>query len=79
MRSEVGDLVLCTDGSVMVRPPERCGHGHPLQGRCLVGTVVCGCGERRHLTWTCNRCNDTVFGPSLGPDCALMNGPAAVR
>jgi hypothetical protein len=75
---DVGDLVRCTDGSVMVRPPERCGNGHLLRGHCLVGTLVCTCRDR-HLTWTCNRCNDTVYGPALGPDCSLMNGPAAVR
>jgi hypothetical protein len=75
---DVGDLVLSTDGAWMVRAPERCGAGHLLRGHCLVGTLVCACQDR-HVTWTCDRCDDTVFGPALGPHCSVMNGPAAVR
>jgi hypothetical protein len=34
----VGELVRCTDGSWMVRPPQRCPRGHRLgAGRTLVG------------------------------------------
>jgi hypothetical protein len=69
---DIGDLVRCTDGSVMVRPPERCTNGHPLKGRCLVGTVVCTCQDR-HLTWTCDRCADTVFGPADTPASGLQH------
>jgi hypothetical protein len=76
--SEVGDLVLGTDGSWMVRPPQRCGNGHPITpGRVLVGTAVCACQDR-HLTWSCE-CGSTVYGPELGPHCAVLDGPARVR
>jgi hypothetical protein len=52
--NEVGDLVLSTDGAWMVRPPERCGNGHPVTpGRVLVGTAVCRCQDR-HVTWECD-------------------------
>ena len=45
------DLVLCTDGSWMVRRPERCANGHPITpGHVLVGRIACACGERRHLS-----------------------------
>jgi hypothetical protein len=78
-RTEVGSLVRSTGGAWMVRPPQRCGNGHPLTpGGVLVGTIVCACGERRHLTWLCE-CGDTSYGPDLGPDCTVMNGPARVR
>jgi hypothetical protein len=78
-RNRVGELVLSTSGEWMVRPPQRCGNGHRLQpGRVLVGSIVCGCGERRHLTWLCE-CGNTSYGPELGPDCTVMNGPARVR
>lgn len=74
----VGDLVLGTDGRYMVRPPERCGNGHPIRpGHVLVGTCVCGCGDR-HLAWTCD-CGSTVYGPAFGPHCFVMDGPAWVR
>jgi hypothetical protein len=34
----VGDLVRCTDGSWMTRPPQSCQRGHPLgPGAMLVG------------------------------------------
>jgi hypothetical protein len=75
---DVGDLVLSDRGEWMVRPPERCNSGHMLRGRCLVGTTVCACRDR-HATWTCNRCNDTVYGPALGPHCSVLHGPAPVR
>jgi hypothetical protein len=75
---EVGELVLSTDGAVMVRPPERCANGHPLAGRCIVGTLPCSCGDR-HLTWCCDVCEHTTYGPALGLDCSVMNGPARVR
>jgi hypothetical protein len=75
---EVGELVLSTDGAVMVRPPQRCGRGHPIApGHVLVGSAVCSCGDR-HLTWECE-CGDTTYGPALGPDCSVMNGPGRVR
>lgn len=71
-RHEIGSLVRSTGGEWMVRPPQRCGNGHPLTpGHVLVG-------ERRHLTWLCD-CGDTRHGPPLGLDCTVLNGPAAVR
>lgn len=75
---DVGDLVLSTGGEWMVRPPERCANGHRLAGRCIVGTMPCRCQDR-HLTWCCDACGDITFGPALGVDCALLNGPARVR
>ena len=74
----VGELVLSTDGQWMVRPPQRCGNGHQLAGRCIVGTLACSCGDR-HLTWCCDACKHTTYGPSLGLDCSVLNGPARVR
>jgi len=44
----------------------------------LVGSMVCACGERRHLTWLCE-CGNISCGPELGADCTVMNGPARVR
>ena len=76
--NEVGDLVLNTKGQWMVRPPERCGNGHPITGgRVLVGTMVCSCGDR-HLTLECD-CGSIVYGPALGLDCSVLNGPARIR
>jgi hypothetical protein len=77
--SEVGELVISTNGACMVRPPQHCGNGHPITpGRVLVGNIACACGERRHLTWLCD-CGHTTYGPTLGLDCTVMNGPARVR
>lgn len=78
MRPGVGDLVQSTDGEWMVRPPEECGAGHRLAGNCIVGTLECSCGDR-HLTWCCDTCEHTTYGPTLGPHCTVMNGPARVR
>ena len=75
---EVGDLVLSTDGAWMVRPPERCANGHQLAGHCIVGTLPCRCQDR-HLTWCCDACGHITYGPALGVNCSVMNGPAAVR
>jgi hypothetical protein len=76
--NEVGELVLGTDGRWMIRPPQYCGNGHRLAGRCIVGTMPCRCQDR-HLTWRCDTCGDITFGPSLGPDCDPLNGPARLR
>lgn len=75
----VGELVIGVDGACMVRPPQRCTNGHPITpGRVLVGSIACCCGERRHLTWLCD-CGSITYGPALGPDCTVLNGPARVR
>jgi hypothetical protein len=76
---EVGRLVRSTGGQWMVRPPQRCGNGHPLTpNHVLVGSMACPCGERRHLTWLCD-CGQTSYGPPLGLNCSVLNGPATVR
>jgi hypothetical protein len=77
-RRGVGDLVLSTSGQWMVRPPQRCGNGHRLAGHCIVGTLPCRCQDR-HLTWCCDRCGHITYGPALGPDCSVINGPARIR
>ena len=78
LQDEVGELVIGTDGACMVRPPQRCGNGHLIRpGHVLVGTAVCSCGDR-HITWTCD-CGSTVYGPELGLQCSVMDGPARVR
>ena len=77
--SEVGRLVRSTGGEWMVRPPQRCGNGHSITpGHVLVGSIVCSCGECRHITWLCD-CGHTSYGPPLGLDCSILNGPAVVR
>jgi hypothetical protein len=62
---EVGGLVQNTKGEWMVLPPEKCGRGHLLAGNCLIATHVCSCQDR-HLSWSCNSCDDVVYGPALG-------------
>jgi hypothetical protein len=65
-------------GADIERPPERRGRGHPIHaGRVLVGSIACACGEHR-LTWECD-CGSMSYGPVLGPDCWVLNGPARVR
>jgi hypothetical protein len=59
------------------RGDKKCKSAQKLAGR-VVGTAVCACQER-HLMWTCNHCGDTTIGPALGINCAVLNGPAAVR
>ena len=73
----VGELVRCTDGRWMIRPPQHCPRGHRLSpGRVLVGHRVCSCGG--HTTWTCD-CGAVVYAPPLDPECRVLVGPAAVR
>ena len=62
----VGDLVRCTDGSWMVRPPERCPRRHRLPpGRTLVGHQPCDC-VGGHTTWTCLACGGGVRAAANG-------------
>lgn len=75
---EVGDMVLGVDGQWMIRPPEKCGNGHTLAGRCTVAAMPCSCGDR-HLSWFCERCAHTTFGPALGVNCEILHGPAKIR
>jgi hypothetical protein len=52
----VGELVRCTDGRWMIRPPQHCQRGHRLApGRVLFGHVPCSC-RGGHTTWACLRC-----------------------
>jgi hypothetical protein len=76
--SEVGDMVRGVNGEYMIRPPEKCANGHTLHGHCIVAAQPCSCGDR-HLSWCCNTCEHVTFGPPLGADCSVMNGPARVR
>src|SRR5258705_7106097 len=74
----VGELVRCTDGSWMVRPPRRCPRGHRLDaGRTLVGHQPCDC-VGGHTTWTCLACGGVVYAPPLTAACRVLAGPAAV-
>jgi hypothetical protein len=76
----VGDLVHTRDGRWVIQAPTHCPNGH-LGGpnRVLVGSTACSGHGGRHLTWTCRECDQTTYGPSLGPNCTVINGPAAVR
>src|SRR6202035_2811623 len=75
----VGELVRCTGGSWMVRPPQRCPRGHRLgAGRTLVGHQPCDC-VGGHTTWTCLACGGVVYAPPLTAACRVLAGPAAVR
>jgi hypothetical protein len=30
-------------------------------------------------SWTCDLCQNTVYGPALGDNCSLLNGPGRIR
>jgi hypothetical protein len=67
----VGELVRCTDGSWMTRPPQSCPHGHLLRpGAMLVGHQPCSTCRGGHTTWTCLDCGGVVYGPPDPPDLA---------
>ena len=73
----LGELVRCTDGRSMARPPQRCPRGHRLGAhRVLVGHQPCSC-RGGHTGWTCLECGATVYGPPLRVDCRVLAGPAA--
>jgi hypothetical protein len=73
---DVGDLIYATAGTWITRPPTRCPHGHDFgAGRVLVGYQAC----LGHTTWTCQTCDETVFGPPLNTHCKTLDGPATVR
>jgi hypothetical protein len=76
----VGQLVRTSVGTWITKAPTRCLNGHPLGGgQVLVGHQACQDGPGGHTTWTCRTCDETVYGPPLGPNCELLHGPAAVR
>jgi len=76
----VGDLVRCTDGSWMTRPPQRGPHGHRLRaGAMLVGHQPCSTCRGGHTTWTWLECGGVVYGPPLTAGCRVLVGAAAVR
>lgn len=79
--TRVSDLVRCTTGGWMVRPPARCPNGHELgPGHVLVGNQPCGgCGRGGHMTWTCRECQVTTYRPAMGSACRVLHGPAPVR
>jgi hypothetical protein len=73
---EVGDLVQTTAGTWITLPPRRCSNDHGLgPGRVLVGHVACMGHGGGHTTWTCQECDDTVYGPALNEHCQLHTGP----
>ena len=76
----VGELVRCTDGSWMTRPPHSCPRGHLLRpGAMLVGHQPCSTCRGGHTTWTCLDCGGVVYGPPLTAGCRFLVGAAAVR
>src|ERR1700739_4677384 len=76
----VGELVRCTDGSWMTRPPQSCPRGHLLRpGAMLVGHQPCSACRGGHTTWTCLDCGGVVYGPPLTAGCRILVGAAAVR
>jgi hypothetical protein len=79
-RPGIGDLVQTTTGTWITRPPTHCPNGHELgPSRALVGHQACLGHGGGHTTWTCLTCDQTVYGPELGPHCTMLDGPAAVR
>jgi len=32
-----------------------------------------------HTTWTCRKCDQTVYGPPINTHCTALDGPAVVR
>lgn len=74
---QVGELVRTTAGTWITKPPQRCPNGHDLgPGRVLVGHVACmGHGGGGHTTWTCQACDETVYGPPLNTHCQVHTGP----
>src|SRR3954451_15637173 len=66
-----GDLVQTTAGKWITPPPPRCPNGHTLgANQVLVGHVAClGHGGGGHTTWTCQTCDQTVYGPPLNSHC----------
>jgi hypothetical protein len=76
----IGDLVQTRDGRWVVQAPTHCPNGHRGgPNRVLVGSTACGGHGGGHLTWTCRECDQTTYGPPVGPDCTVLHGPAAVR
>ncbi|MGA5467195.1 hypothetical protein [Mycobacterium sp. NPDC050041] len=75
------DLVPCTTGGWMVRPPKHCPNGHSLgPGRVLVGNQPCGaCRRGGHTSWMCRECEAIIYRPPMGSACRVLHGPAAVR
>jgi hypothetical protein len=45
-----------------------------------VGHTACAGHGGGHLTWTCQKCDETTYGPPLNTHCTdILDGPAAVR
>src|SRR6202008_3074819 len=76
----VGDLVRCTGGSWMTRPPQSCPHGHRLRpGAMVVGRQPCSRCRGGHTTWRCLDCGGVVYGPPLTAGCRILVGAAEGR
>jgi hypothetical protein len=75
-----GELILCTDGSWMTRPPQNCPAGHRLEpGRMLVGHQPGSTCRGGHTTLMCVACGAVMYGPALSAGCRILVGAAAVR
>jgi hypothetical protein len=76
----LGELVRTTAGKCITHPPTRCPDGHTLgANQVLVGHVACLGHGGGHTTWTCRKCDETVYGPPLNTHCTTLDGPATVR
>ena len=76
----LGELVQTTAGKWITHPPTRCPNGHTLgPGEVLVGHRACLGHSGGHTTWSCRRCDQTVYGPQMNTHCTTLEGPATVR
>jgi hypothetical protein len=79
LQDVLGELVQTTAGTWITKPPSRCPNGHRLgPGEVLVGHQACLGHGGGHTTWTCSKCDQTVYGP-LNTHCSALDGPATVR
>jgi hypothetical protein len=75
----LGELVQTTAGKWITHPPSQCPNGHNLgPGEVLVGHQACLGHGGGHTTWTCRRCDETLYGPPLNTHCTTLAGPATV-
>jgi hypothetical protein len=68
------DVMLALVTEPVVEPsPDRCPVGHRLgPGQVLIGWMPCDCARERepwgHRTWTCRRCDTTIYAPPHASD-----------
>lgn len=77
----VGEMIRNATGKWVTRAPATCPNGHPLGPKqVLVGHVACSAEDRGgHTVWYCRTCDAVTYGPPLGPNCTVIDGPAAER